>query len=169
MLSWPPEIFTTSETLDTDTRPSSTAPRMLPLDSFLDPPSSRRPPWTSENESKKTSTGRAGMRPRRMALDAAADATLTLLTLRARTAHAWLSGWTLPVAGPRHKRVKKPGSFSSSSFGNLNKERPDSSIYRDWPLMKCTNIIHIKRHKEVRNSYDSLSIHRRERKRERQG
>lgn len=34
--------------------------------------------------------------------------------------------------------------------------------------MKCTNIIHIKRHKEVRNSYDSLSIHRRERKRERQ-
>lgn len=31
--------------------------------------------------------------------------------------------------------------------------------------MKCTNIIHIKRHKEVRNSYDSSSILRRERER----
>lgn len=100
-----------------------------------------------------------------MVLDAVADATLTLLTLRARMALAWRSGWTLPVAGPRHKRTTEPGSFSSS-FGNLNKERPDSSIYRDWPLMKCTNIIHIKRHKEVKNSYDSLSIHRREREKD---
>jgi hypothetical protein len=87
-----------------------------------------------------------------------------LLTLRARTVHAWLSGWTLPAAGPRRKRTTEPGSFSS--FGTLNKERPDSSIHGDWPLMKCTNIIHIKRHKEVRNSYDSLSIYRRERERQ---
>lgn len=62
--------------------------------------------------------------------DAAADATLILLMLRARTVHAWPSGWMLLVAGPRHKRIKEPGSFSSSSFGNLNKERPDSSISR---------------------------------------
>jgi hypothetical protein len=41
VLSWPPEIFTTSETLGTDTRPSSIVPRMLPLASFLDPPSLR--------------------------------------------------------------------------------------------------------------------------------
>jgi hypothetical protein len=48
------------------------------LDSFLDPLSSRRLPWMSENESKKTNTGKAGTKPRRMVLDVAADAILTL-------------------------------------------------------------------------------------------
>lgn len=129
---WPPVLFwllgtfTTSETLDTGTPRSSTALRMPLPDSFPDPRTWRRPPWTSGNVSRRTSTGRAGMNPRRTALDAAADVTRTLSMSRARTAPVWPNGSMSPVAGPRLNPREERGIalLLSSSFGNLSQNGP---------------------------------------------
>lgn len=100
---WLPATSTTSGTSATGTLPYSTALRMLRHDSCRVSHTWRRRPSTRRNASKRISTGRTGMSPRKMALAVAADATLTLSMSKARKGLVWPSGWMLRVAGRAHK------------------------------------------------------------------
>lgn len=99
VLSSPLAISIISATLATATPRFSTAPPTPPRASCLVSPGLRRPPPMSASVLRRTSTGRSGTHPRRTVWAAAAAATRTLWTSKARRAAAWPSGLMLPVDG----------------------------------------------------------------------
>lgn len=103
--SFPPKTSTTSAILDTGTPPFSIVPRTrLLADSCPASDIWRRLHWMNASDSKRMTIGSTGTLPRRTAWAAAAAATPTSLTWRARRAAAWRNGSMWLVDGPAHRQ-----------------------------------------------------------------
>lgn len=103
--SWRRATSTTSETLATATRPSSTAPQMLPHGSCRTFRSLSLPLTMRSSAKRRMSTGPTLTSPWRTALAAAADVTPTLSRSKERTARVSPSGSILLAGGPAPRFV----------------------------------------------------------------
>ena len=87
-----PRTSTTSATSATATPPSRTARPTPPRVNYPANRIWKAPPWTKNYAEKRTSTGRSGMRPRRMAWGVGVDVTRMFLRWRGRRGVVFLSG-----------------------------------------------------------------------------